>query len=304
MKLLKNIVCALGMMVTLATVAQQDPNRNFYRYNMNLVNPAYAGVHDSSEGTISGHGAELGVNFRSQWAGVQGAPETQTAFFSTRIGKNLGIGISVINDRTFIEQQTAIMVDFSYRVNLNDNTDLFFGIKSGANSYNANTSGLTTFGLSQDSSLLNIEGGFKPAIGAGVYLKGNNYFLAFSLPNLTTTERLEDNDGQIKLGDSRTHIYLSGGYDFSLGDNLIFKPSAMARYVNASPLSLDFTAALSFNQRFEFGASYRLNEGVAGLILINAAEWIDLGYAYETPIDGKSVVPSNGTHEVYIKLKM
>jgi len=36
----------------------------------------------------------------------------------------------------------------------------------------------------------------------------------------------------------------------------------MARYVKAAPLSLDLTAALSFNQKFEFGASYRANEGI------------------------------------------
>ncbi len=304
MRLLKNIICSSVLMVGLTTVAQQDPNRTFYRYNMNLVNPAFAGSHTEPEGTLSGNGAELGINFRSQWAGVEGAPETQTAFFSTGLGNNIGLGVSVINDRTFIEQQTAIAVDVSYRLKVNDRTNLFFGIKAGANSYNANTAGLTNFGLSQDPSLLNIEGGFKPAIGAGLQLKGERYFLAFSVPNITTTERLEQNDGQIKLGDSRTHMYLAGGYDIGLGGNITFKPSAMARYVKAAPLSLDFTVALSFNQKIELGASYRLNEGIGGLLLFNAADWIDLGYAYETPFDSPVQAVSNGTHEVFIKFKM
>ena len=31
-------------MAAVSTMAQQDPNRTFYRYNMNLVNPAFAAM--------------------------------------------------------------------------------------------------------------------------------------------------------------------------------------------------------------------------------------------------------------------
>jgi len=304
MRLFKNILCASIFVAGLSTFAQQDPNRTLYRYNMNLVNPAFAGSHDGPEGTIVDNGAELGIDFRSQWAGVQGAPETQTVFFSTGLGKNVGLGVSVINDRTFIEQQTSVTVDFSYRLKVNDDTNLFLGIKAGGNSYNANTSGLATFGLSQDPSLLNIEGGFKPAIGAGAHLKGKNFFLAFSIPNVTTVERLEQRNGEVKLGDSKTHMYLAGGYDIGLGGNLTLRPSALARYVDAAPLSLDLTMALNFNRKVELGASYRLEEGIGGLLMFNAADWIDLGYAYEAPFDSPVAAGSKGTHEVFIKFKM
>lgn len=308
MKLIKNIICASVLMAGVATFAQQDPNRTFYRYNMNLVNPAFAGSASSDSDSYKDRtyeaNPELGINFRSQWSGVDGAPETQSAFFSTGLGKNIGLGVSIVNDRTFIEQQTAITIDFSYRLKVTDKTDLFLGIKAGANSYNANTAGLTTFGLSQDPSLLNIEGRFNPSIGAGALLKGEAFFLAFSIPNITSTERLEQNDGEIRLGDSRTHMYLSGGYDIPLGSKVTFKPAAMMRYVEAAPLSIDLTAALNFNQKVELGASYRLNEGIAGLFIFNAADWIDIGYAYEAPFDSPVVAASNGTHEVFMKFKM
>jgi len=295
-------------MAGLSTLAQQDPNRTFYRYNMNLINPAFAGSNsadsDSYRDRIYNAKPELGINFRSQWSGVNGAPETQSVFFSTGLSKKVGLGVSIINDRTFIEQQTAITVDFSYKLKITDKTNLFLGIKAGANSYNANTAGLTTFGLSQDPSLLNIDGRFNPSIGAGALLKGEQFFLAFSIPNITSTERLEQNNGEIRLGDSRTHMYISGGYDIALGSRLTLKPATILRYVEAAPLSIDFTAALSFNQKVELGASYRINEGIAGLFIFNAADWIDLGYAYETPFDSPIVAASNGTHEVFMKFKM
>jgi len=231
-------------MVTVATLAQQDPNYTLYRYNMNLVNPAYAGAHE---------GSELGLNFRSQWAGVDGAPETQSIFFGAPVGRNLGLGVSIINDRTFIENQTSIAIDVSYRLKVDVETFLYFGIKAGANSYNVNTSGLVTFGLGADPSLNNLDGGFTPNIGAGAYLKGNRYFVSLSMPRLLSSDRLENINGTAQLGRNRLHMYASAGYDIKVSDGFEIKPSALLRYVNAAPISIDLTTGLEFNQRFEIG---------------------------------------------------
>ena len=141
-------------------VAQQDPNYSFYRYSMNLVNPAYAGA---------GNSTEFAASARSQWSGVAGAPETQSFLASTNLGSKVGLGASIINDKTFIETQTSVAIDFSYMVKWSDNSNIYFGLKASGNSYNANTSGLTTFGIGSDPSLMNLDGGINPNIGAGVY---------------------------------------------------------------------------------------------------------------------------------------
>lgn len=278
-----------------STWAQQDPNYTLYRYNMNLVNPAFAGAHE---------GSELGFNIRSQWAGVAGAPETQSVFFGTPVGRNLGLGVSIINDRTFIESQTSISVDVSYKVKLDLNTDLYFGIKAGANSYNVNTTGITTFGIGADPSLNNLDGSFSPNIGAGVYLKANDYFITFSIPRLLTPDRLETLNGQVQLGRNRIHTYFSTGYDFTIGKEVVFKPSIQLRYINAAPLSIDLTAAFELSDRFEFGANYRLNEGIGGFGIFNLASWVDVGYLYESAFENPISLGSGGTHEVYMKLRL
>ncbi len=295
MKLIKSILCATVLMASVSVVAQQDPNHTFYRYSMNLVNPAYAGAHE---------GAELGVNVRSQWAGVDGAPETQTAFFGTGVGRNLGLGVSIINDKTFIEKQTSISLDVSYHITLDFETNLYFGVKVGANSYNANTEGLTTFGIGSDPSLTNINGGFTPNVGAGAYLRGKDYFVSLSVPRILSPDRLEQGDGIARLGTDRVHMYLAAGYDFRIGREVVFKPSAMARYVDGAPMSVDLTAAFSFSERFEIGAAYRLKEGIGGLVIFNATPKLDVGYAYESPFESPVANISNGTHEVYMKLRL
>lgn len=262
---------------------------------MNLINPAYAGAET---------GSEFGLNIRSQWAGVEGAPETQSGFFSTNLGKNLGIGLSIINDQTFVENQTSVSADLSYKLKLAESTNLFLGIKAGANSYNVNEQGLVTFGVGADPSLSGLDGGFTPNIGVGAYLKGQDYFVTFSVPRILSPDRLEQNDGLARLGVDKVHMYFSAGYDISLGGNTVFKPSTLIRYVDAAPLSIDLTAAFSLGKRFELAANYRLDEGIGGYFIFRATENFDLGYAYEASIDSPVNVSSNGSHEVFMKFKL
>lgn len=274
---------------------QQDPNYTFYRYNMNIYNPAFAG---------SSEAAEFSLGIRSQWAGVEGAPESQSAIFGMPVGKKLGLGISVLNDRTFIEQQTWVAVDVSYYIDLDEEHKLYFGIKGSANSYDANTDGLITYGMGQDGTLLNYESRFTPNVGAGAYLKHDRYFVSLSVPKLLTPDRLQERNGNAYLGADRMHAYLSGGYSFILGKTLDLKTAGMFRYVDASPMSLELTAILDFGERFEFGASYRFDESVSGLFQFNISQGFNLGYAYETSLQSAIEGIDNSTHELFMRLSL
>ncbi|MDF0717465.1 type IX secretion system membrane protein PorP/SprF [Muricauda sp. 334s03] len=296
MKLFNNIqILVMFLVLSVSVSAQQDPNYTFYRYNMNIYNPAFAG---------SSEAAEFSLGIRSQWAGIEGAPESQSAIFGMPVGKNIGLGASILNDKTFIEQQTWVAIDVSYNIQLDDEHMLYFGIKGSANSYDANTQGLVTYGVGQDGALVDYDSRFTPNVGAGIYLKHDRYFASLSAPKLLTPERLQERDGNAYLGVDRMHAYLSGGYTFLLGRTLDLKTMGMFRYVDASPISMEVTGILDFGERFEFGASYRYDESISGLFLFNISNGFNLGYAYETsiqnPIDGLD----NNTHELFMRLKM
>ena len=70
MRQIKSIIATLMVLalwlVSSESNAQQDPQYTHYMYNMNIVNPAYAGSQEA-----------MTVNFlgRSQWIGIQGAPK-------------------------------------------------------------------------------------------------------------------------------------------------------------------------------------------------------------------------------------
>jgi len=291
MKLYISYLLFLSLTLPLLVVGQQDPNHSFYNYNMNLINPAYAGNGDLTE---------LGINFRSQWSGVVGAPETQTAFFGAPLGSQVGLGISVINDRTFVENQTSVMVDFSYRLQVGQESSLYFGLKAGGVSYKVNSLGLLTYGIGADPSLDQLEGKFNPNIGVGFLLKGESYYLNFSIPRFLTPNRLENNNGDVRLGVDKIHYYLGAGYDFDLGGNVELRPSILASYVEASPFRLDLTAMVFFNDRVGLGGGYRINEGGYGMATFKAQQWLRFGYAYTAPYESPIAKAANGSHEVFM----
>ncbi|MEO1011514.1 MAG: type IX secretion system membrane protein PorP/SprF [Bacteroidota bacterium] len=275
--------------------AQQDPNYLFYRHNMNFVNPAYAGA---------GETTDFGINLRSQWSGVDGAPETQSFLFGTYLGGNVGLGATVINDRTFIESQTSVAIDFSYAVQFSNFSHMYFGLKASGNSYNANTSGLATFGIVQDPSLMNIDGGITPNFGAGIYYRTRQLSLAFSIPRLFRPKRLEEGDGLARLGRNRMHMYFMAAYDLDIGKEWILKPSTLLRHVEESPLSMDLTLALEYHGIIELGANYRLDEGLAGFVLLDFNGNLKIGYGYEGALESSLANTNSGTHEVFIRFKL
>ena len=295
MKSIYRIVVLAVLFAGIKAEAQQDPNYSFYGYNMNLINPSFAGTAEKTN---------IGLNMRSQWAGVKGAPQTQSLFFGTPVGSKVGLGLSIINDKTFIESQTSIAVDFSYKLQLNDKLNLYLGIKAGFNSYDVNTNGLISYGIGEDASLMNLDGGFSPNVGLGAHLKHENYFVSFSIPKLLTPDRLEENNGTVSLGTDKRHMYFSGGYIIKLQGEMALKPMVLVRYVDASPLSIDLTTIWTLSSIFDIGAAYRLNEGISGLFIFKVSPNFQIGYAYESSFEDSVRNLDNGTHEVMMNFKL
>ena len=102
--------------------AQQDPHYTQYMYNMSVMNPSYAG---SKEG-MSG-----GFLYRKQWVEIEGAPTTGTFFIHSPVGRNVGLGLSVVSDKIGPVEENNFYADFSYTLNLGGEHKLAFGLKGG-----------------------------------------------------------------------------------------------------------------------------------------------------------------------------
>ncbi len=272
--------------------SQQETNNALYRYTMNVINPAYAGADGTTNFTS---------NFRSQWQGVQNAPETQSFFFSKPFGEKVGLGVSVVNDQVGIENKTSVFIDFSYKLPIAENTNIFLGLKAGGNTYGLKTDNLRDLGLQNDPAIVNFDSGFKPNVGIGAYLLNEKYFISLSVPSLLSSDRINEENGIVTTASDKAHFYLSGGYNFDIGGDTEFRPSVMMRYVNGAPVSLDATAAFRFFHKIEIGAIYRTDKALGGVLMLNLTDWMDLGYGYENSSRNEINNISQGTHEILIR---
>jgi type IX secretion system PorP/SprF family membrane protein len=278
-----------------SVVAQQDPHYTQYMYNMNVINPAYAGSKDNMAGSFM---------YRQQWVGLEGAPKTATFSIHSPVGKNVGLGLSAISDKIGPVVENNIYADFSYTLNLGDSNRLAFGLKAGATLHNI---GLFSdigngyvqqpgdLAFSENTSTANLN------IGTGLFYYTDNYYLAFSIPNMLNSKHLDvTRNGQLyQFGSDVQHYFLTGGYVFNLSENTKFKPSFLMKSAVNVPTSIDASANFMLYNKFEIGGSYRINDSFGAMVNFAINPNLRIGYAYDYIVSELNVT-TTASHEIML----
>lgn len=271
--------------------AQQDPQYTQYMYNTMSVNPAYAG---SSGHTI------INALARTQWVGVEGAPDTQTLSFDTPLGfSGVGLGINLTNDRIGPANEIFLDINASYTVRTSDEGNLAFGLKLGGRHLNVDWSK----GLVKDRDDKSLTGNINkllPTIGAGIYYYTSNWYLGAAIPNFISTDHYDDSNNGGDIAKERIHLFLIGGYVFNLNESIKFKPAFLTKIVSGAPLSLDVSANFLFNEKFTAGIAWRWDDSISALIGLQASRNLHIGLAYDLTTSNYSNYNS-GTYELMIK---
>jgi len=285
-KKILNFILLLPLFIS----AQQDAYLSLYQFNMTLINPAYAGA----EGMHV-----ISMNSRNQWSNAEDSPKTTALSYSVAGGKNVGLGISVVSDQIFIEKQTNITADFSYRLALANDAALFLGIKAGGNSYSADPSQLRSYRPELDPVKKPLSR-FNPNMGVGFYYQSSNYWFSGAMPRLFNAKR--DGDVEIQSRD-RIHTYLAAGAMFSFNETFILKPHLMYRKTKGIGAVTDMGIKAVYSSRFELGLSARTGSifSLQALVIVN--ENFSLGYAYDTYGDDQLSGINFKAHEIAMRFK-
>ncbi|MDO6760813.1 type IX secretion system membrane protein PorP/SprF [Tamlana sp. 2_MG-2023] len=292
MKLKNKItLSALMFLFTILGYAQQDPQYTDYMFNTMIVNPAYAGSR--------GHLSLLGL-YRSQWVGLDGAPKTQSLSVDSPVGRNVGLGLSIVNDELGPSDQFNFNANFSYTINFYDNKRLSFGVNAGGKLLNIDWS-KGNFQENENIFQENIVNEFLPTIGAGVYFHSEKSYVGLSVPNFLTNQYY---DGvQNAVDTEKLHFYLIGGYVFDLSSTVKFKPAFLGKFVTGAPVIVDLSANFMFHEAFRLGVAYRWNDSVSGLVGMQVSPRLMIGYAYDyttTPLQDFNT----GTHEIMLRFEL
>ena len=291
MKINKSIVAVVCILLgSLKGLAQQDPHYTQYMYNQSILNPAYAGINDYMS---------TGILYRSQWLGMKDAPKTGTAFLHTPVAKNLGVGLSFMNDNIGPVSENTVNVDVSYTIRLGQGHSLALGVKGGAtmqqiglfSDINYTLPDKSDIAFSKDSS----ETLFNAGVGAFYFT--NRYYAGFSVTNLLNNTYIDKSNR--KFGSDVAHMFLTGGYVFDINKEWKFKPSTMLKMAVESPVSVDLSANALYDEKLEFGVTYRLQDSFGAMVNYRITPKLRIGYAYDY-ITSDLNYNTSGSHEVII----
>jgi len=279
------------MFTGVLSYAQQDAQFTQYMYNTINVNPAYAG----SRGALS-----MFALHRTQWVGLDGAPVTNTVSINTPLNNsNLGLGVSLINDKIGPTTENAISADLSYTIQTSETWKLSFGVKATANLFDLDVSKLNPVDAT-DPSLQNYSK-FSPNIGAGIYLHSDKAYVGFSIPNFIETNRYDDNE--VAIFKEKISYYLIAGYVFDLSSTVKFKPALLTKMVEGAPLQVDVSGNFLFNDKFMAGLAYRWSASFSAMVGFQITDGLYIGYAYDketTNLDNYN----SGSHEIFLRYEL
>ncbi len=276
---------------------QQESSFSHYMFNHQAINPGYAGARGLSNFTSV---------LRSQWNGIEGAPLTQTLSYTGPLSaKNIGFGLSVLNDKIGPVSTTSFSIDLAYHLRLNRKDHrLAVGLKAGMLNYFINPEMINTlmpndqaFVLAQDQNLL-------PNIGFGFYYYSQQFYFGMAIPQILAHEAYQ----------LERHLYLISGGLVPLSDNFMLKPSLLLKQTK-SVAGYDFSMMAIFNETFWVGGQIRNNfnadtfrsfagTGTSALLGIHLGNQFSIGYSYGFP----SSFINNGlnatTHELFLRFDL
>lgn len=288
--IIKLVFILVSIMGTLGAIAQQDAMFTQYFFNPLSVNSGYAGSRDALSATLLA---------REQWVGIDGRPRTQTFTVQSPLPNDrLAVGLSVIKDQVGPVDNTALYGDIAYRFQVTEKARLSLGIKAGLNFFSANLQSLDGLDPADVSFSQNIANRALPNFGFGAYYWADNYFIGLSAPKLVEND-LGTASGDYSQPKEKRHLFLTGGYVFTLTASVKFKPTTLIRYVAGAPVSADITANFLFNDRLWVGGMYRFGDAMGALVSFQINNQLRAGYSYDYTLSDLNNY-NNGSHELMI----
>ena len=316
---MKRILYFLLAIISMPTFGQFRPQHTQYLLNNYLLNPAISGIEEY---------VDVQTGYRSQWTGVEGAPQTLHLSVHAPIsghgryrGLNAvpttdakppsrpnryrrnqghhGLGGMIVADQVGPFERKEIQLSYAYHLPVSGNTTLSAGIAGGWMQQRINASRLILSDPDDATILAGGQNSGKPLVSLGLWAYGPKAYLGASVTQVFRAA----NQPEAVADERMLHAYVTAGYRLELSPWLALQPTALLRLSQRSPMAYDVSLRAIWNQRLWWGAAYRSSQEVSVLAGFHINELVSVAYAYDTPT-GRFSRYSSGSHEVVLNLRL
>jgi type IX secretion system PorP/SprF family membrane protein len=247
--------CILLVSLSSKLFAQQDAQFSQYMFNGLYLNPGYAGIEGVTRGTLI---------HRTQWLGYKAteyggsAPSSQVLSVTTKLPKNYGgAGLYFLYDRLGPIKNIDIQLSYAYHIKVKSGT-LGLGLRGGLYSQGINSKYYRVVDLSDPiyndlTSTSNVSQ-IKADVTAGLWYNTKKYYGGVSFTHIP---RQKFSLGYDSISSRLVnHMYITGGYNFMLGQSIIITPSALIQ-TDLHELTYLFGPLATYNNKIWAGLNFR-----------------------------------------------
>jgi type IX secretion system PorP/SprF family membrane protein len=246
------------------SLAQQIPHFRHTLFSEMFQNPA--SITDPLKPNII-------LNHRSQWIGFDGNPTSSSLGIAYPFRDDMAAGLFIMNDKTGANTRNAFIINYAYRLNINQKWSLSFGMAWTIMQSKIDGNLIDLYDNSDEVVIESLSDKvWKPDANAGLLAFSDNYYFGFSVMQLFQSKyRLYDNHNSAIQ--SIRHFFIQSGAHIPLGRHAasIIHPTLTFKIVKGTPFTFDITGIWEYNKSLLAGLSYSHTDAIA----------LNLGYKYE-----------------------
>lgn len=288
---MKRYLTFIFFLSTFVLVAQQEPIFTQFWNNYSYINPATAAIDTKHQAAIQ---------YRNQWDGVNGAPNTLMATYNYAINRNHAVGFNYMFGTIGNSTLNNGMLNYNYRVHFSDSILHFLSIGAGIGVGKIQYDYSTFISSQLPSDPFYPTNTTYPKLNVGVAYRYKNFFAGVGSTQVTESFFARSQSGY-GYNPAR-HYYLMSSYNFMVTDAFWLKPQVLLR-TDAVKLSADLNLLATLYKNYSLGFSYRVNDALGFIAQVDIMGRYRIGYSYDYTMSLLNGI-SKGSHEITLGFQL
>ncbi|MFM1931377.1 MAG: hypothetical protein RL226_680 [Bacteroidota bacterium] len=279
----------LTLFLTLASLvlnAQQE-----WVYNLSGLN-FYEGI--SAAAGMYGK-PSVSMRYRTQWLGVEGAPQTAMLAFHSPLHKNIGFGLRVKQDRAGAFNQLGALAHVSYTLKMRS-SELRFALGGGMSNDRLLVDQMNPQHAEDPVVVAGNLQQWRPLLSASAMYRTNTWFLGAEAQRVLSQKSTWNG---IQTNGEVPELLALGGFQLALSDDWSLRPLAAIRASLGGWWVPEVQLGAWYKNVLWFGSGLRYQASAYAFVEYRVMRKVRIAYSFGWPVMSWSPAQS-GTHEIML----